>query len=103
LGDVSIPRGNAPATLDVSRVMDIGVRPEMLTIAFDGQDGFEKTAEGTVLSTLYYGDMTYYDVRLAQTDATVTISMRNTAGRSVMAAGSIVTVGWGADSIVLFN
>lgn len=103
LGDVSIPRGNAPATLDVSRVMDIGVRPEMLTIAFDGQDGFEKTAEGTVLSTLYYGDMTYYDVRLAQTDATVTITMRNTAGRSVMPAGSIVTVGWGADSIVLFN
>jgi spermidine/putrescine transport system ATP-binding protein len=47
--------------------------------------------------------MTYYDVRLAQTDATVTITMRNTAGRSVMAAGSIVTVGWGADSIVLFN
>lgn len=103
LGDVSIPRKNAPTTLDPTTVNDIGVRPEMLTIAFDGQEGFEKTVEGTVLNTSYYGDMTYYDVTLPHAAEPVTISMRNTAGRSIMPVGSAVTVGWGVESIVLFE
>jgi spermidine/putrescine transport system ATP-binding protein len=103
LGEVSIPRENAPKTLDTSKVNDIGVRPEMLTIAFDGQEGFEKTVEGVVVNTSYYGDMTYYDVTLPKTKEPVTISMRNTAGRSIVPIGGTVTIGWGAESIVLFE
>lgn len=102
LGDVSIAKDNAPQNLVPDNLTGIGVRPEMLTIAFDGQEGFERTVEGTVKGTSYYGDMTYYDVMLPSSSEPVTISMRNTAGRSIVPEGSAVTVGWGADSIVLF-
>ena len=47
--------------------------------------------------------MTYYSVRLPGLRDDVTISMRNTAGRSIASPGSTVPVGWGADSIVLFQ
>jgi spermidine/putrescine transport system ATP-binding protein len=75
----------------------------MLTILFDEADAFERKVQGTVSGTSYYGDMTYYTVMLPNQTEPVTISMRNTAGRSIAKQGSTVTVGWGADSIVLFK
>ena len=59
--------------------------------------------EGEVIGNEYYGDMTYYTVRLPGHDTPVTISMRNTAGRSVLAPGEPAVIGWGAESIVLFG
>ncbi|MEZ7813404.1 MAG: hypothetical protein QMC17_01845 [Paracoccaceae bacterium] len=47
--------------------------------------------------------MTYYNVKLNDHDDDMTISMRNTAGRSIVPAGSKVQVGWGVESIVLFK
>lgn len=103
LGEVDIARENAPPGLTAGRIQTVGVRPEMFTIVSDDTGAFARAVKGTVTSTDYYGDMTYYTVMLPQARKPVTISMRNTAGRAVMRAGSEVTVGWGEDSIVLLE
>ncbi|PVA11622.1 Fe3+/spermidine/putrescine ABC transporter ATP-binding protein [Pelagivirga sediminicola] len=103
LGEVEIARRDAPAGLQAGQINVVGVRPEMFTIVSDGTGSFARTATGTVISTDYYGDMTYYSVALPGAADPVTISMRNTAGRSIARDGSEVTVGWGADSIVLLE
>ncbi|MGR3563285.1 MAG: ABC transporter ATP-binding protein [Heliomarina sp.] len=103
LGKVTVPASHVPDGLDANSVESVGVRPEMLTILFDERETAEAVAKGVVTSTSYYGDMTYYSVALNETKAPVTLSMRNTAGRSVLPAGSEVRVGWGAESIVLFE
>jgi spermidine/putrescine transport system ATP-binding protein len=47
--------------------------------------------------------MTYYSVKLPEAEAPATVSMRNTAGRSIIETGTKVRVGWGAESVVLFS
>ncbi|WP_299351504.1 ABC transporter ATP-binding protein [uncultured Shimia sp.] len=103
LGEITVPRDIAPEGLTPSEVDAIGIRPEMLTVLMDDTDTAERTVEGSITGTSYYGDMTYYEVKLPGDGDPVTISMRNTAGRSVLPAGSKVSVGWGAESIVLFE
>ncbi|WP_324754615.1 ABC transporter ATP-binding protein [Roseovarius sp. Pro17] len=103
LGDVEIPTAQAPAGLSAGQINVVGVRPEMFTIVDDDTGGFEREVQGTVTGTDYYGDMTYYTVALEGASDPVTISMRNTAGRVVAREGAKVTVGWGADSIVLLE
>ncbi len=103
LGEVEIARDDVPATIDLTKVDTVGARPEMLTILFDLSDTSERIVEGTITSTSYYGDMTYYGVALPHHSEPVTISMRNTAGRSVAKPGSQVKIGWGAESLVLFD
>lgn len=103
LGKVTLPASAIPLGLTANRVGSVGVRPEMLTILFDDAETAEHVTTGKVIGNSYYGDMTYYSVDLPGPDEPVTISMRNTAGRSVMAVGSNVRVGWGKESIVLFD
>ena len=103
LGSVNLPASAIPEGLDPASVETIGVRPEMLTLLVAPSESAERITEGTVTGSSYYGDMTYYTVALPNTDKPVTLSMRNTAGRSVLPAGSKVRVGWGAESIVLFR
>ncbi|MEZ5777005.1 MAG: ABC transporter ATP-binding protein [Paracoccaceae bacterium] len=103
LGAIEIPRSAIPAGLAASAVDEIGMRPEMLTVLFDGNSGYQHSINATVADSSYYGDMTYYDVLLPGLTRPVTISMRNTAGRSVAKPGSTVRVGWGAESVVLFR
>ncbi len=103
LGDIEISRSGLAPELDLDRVRSVGVRPEMLTIAFDDAETFEQTVEGEIAGTSYYGDMTYYSVQLQGQADPVTISMRNTAGRSIAKPGSKVRIGWGAESLVLFD
>jgi spermidine/putrescine transport system ATP-binding protein len=103
LGKVTLPASAVPLGLTANRVDTVGVRPEMLTILFDASETAEHTSTGRVIGTAYYGDMTYYTVALEGPDEPVTISMRNTAGRSVLKAGDAVRVGWGKESIVLFD
>lgn len=103
LGKVSLAAGHAPEGLDPASVSTIGVRPEMLTILFDDAERAECETTGEVTATSYCGDMTYYSVLLPKADEAVTISMRNTAGRSIVPAGTKVRVGWGAESVVLFD
>ncbi len=103
LGQIKLDRSAMPKGFDASDVKTVGVRPEMLTILFERTDTAEQEVKGKVLDTSYYGDMTYYTVELPGPDEPVTISMRNTAGRSVLPAGSEVRVGWGSDSLVVFE
>lgn len=103
LGSVTIDQGARPEGLAAASIDRIGVRPEMLTILFDESDRAECESEGVVVGASYYGDMTYYSVQLPETEELTTVSMRNTAGRLIVASGTNVRIGWGADSIVLFS
>ncbi|WP_420555677.1 ABC transporter ATP-binding protein [Roseovarius sp.] len=103
LGKVELPRASLGDDIGPDSIGTVGVRPEMLTVLFDQNDWSQNKVEGEVVDTEYYGDMTYYKVRLPGRDAPLSISMRNTAGRSVVPPGSPVTVGWGAESIVVFG
>ncbi len=50
-----------------------------------------------------FGDMTYYTVQVPGLNSTLTISMRNTAGRRVLEDGESARVGWEAESLVILN
>ncbi len=100
LGEVDIERGQVGSTASMS-TLTAGVRPETLTILFDESDASAREVHGTVSDASYFGDMTYYDVMLKGCDEPVTISMRNTVARPVLASGAKVRIGWDADSIIL--
>ncbi|MEZ5933516.1 MAG: ABC transporter ATP-binding protein [Alphaproteobacteria bacterium] len=100
LGRVDVPPVQAPAGARPGAAT-VGIRPELLTILLTDHEKTERETEGEVLDAVYYGDMTYYELRLPGSAAPVTVSMRNTAGRRVLRAGESARVGWGRDSIVL--
>jgi len=79
----------------------VGIRPEMLTILYTDKSDDKNTFAATVNSRSYYGDMTYYDVLINDTNIHATISMRNTAGRPVLAPGAKTRVSWGPDSLTI--
>ena len=81
----------------------IGFRPETLTILFDGQTAPDRETMATVEEVVYYGDMTYYDVKLDGTDNAVRISMRNVFGRPVLDIGTRARVAWAPGALVLFR
>ena len=97
-----VPDGVAP-----SQPKTIGIRPEMPTILFGETDQAERVAqaqaEAQVQGTSCYGDMTHSGALLPGNGENLTISMRNTAGRSPIPAGSAMFVGRGVESIVLFK
>jgi len=86
LGRVEVGRSQAPGGVGKAGVT-VGIRPEMLTILFDDSDRAEREIEGEVVDANYFGDMTYYDVRLPGAEAPATISRRNTAGRRILKEG----------------
>ncbi|MFT3687475.1 ABC transporter ATP-binding protein [Paenirhodobacter sp.] len=81
----------------------VGFRPETLTIIYDGQPAAEHEATGTIDEVVYYGDMTYYDVKLDGVDKPVRISMRNVFGRPVLDVGTRTRVAWAPGALVLFR
>ncbi|WP_309666114.1 ABC transporter ATP-binding protein [Tabrizicola sp.] len=91
---MGIPSAEAPA---------IGFRPETLTILFDGQQPQDRDSMATVEEVVYYGDMTYYDVKLDGMDQSVRISMRNVFGRPVLDIGTRARVAWSPGALVLFR
>ena len=103
--------GFGHVTLDATQVMGgataagptVGFRPETLTILFDGAPAADRESMATVEEVVYYGDMTYYDVRLDGTEAAVRISMRNVFGRPVLDIGTRARVGWSPGALVLFR
>lgn len=103
LGRVTLPYNSVPKGANPAKLSKVGIRPEMLTLLFDPTDKAENEVQAEIVSSDYYGDMTYYSVRLPRQKVPVTISMRNTAGRSIAKPGSQVRVGWGAESVVLFE
>jgi len=81
----------------------LGLRPETLTILFDGQQASDREVTGTVEEVVYYGDMTYYDVRLQGAAAPLRLSMRNVPGRPVLDLGAQARLGWSPAAAVLFR
>ncbi|HEY0213231.1 MAG TPA: ABC transporter ATP-binding protein [Paenirhodobacter sp.] len=81
----------------------VGFRPETLTILYDGQSASDREAPGTIDEVVYYGDMTYYDVKLDGVDQPVRISMRNVFGRPILDVGTRTRVAWSPGALVLFR
>ena len=98
LGKLDIKTSSA---LKKSEVITVGIRPEMLTILYNESDTSEYSFNASIENASYYGDMTYYEVFIEDTDIKATVSMRNTAGRPVLEIGSKARVGWGKDSITI--
>lgn len=80
-----------------------GLRPELLSVLFPGEESQRRVAEGRVTEVTYYGDMTYYDVALDGAADPVTISMKNMPGRPVLDRGDPARVAWDAASLVVFS
>lgn len=102
LGRIELPvsgRGHNARTGPVT----VGIRPEMLTVLYGQAVQAERVFTADVISVAYYGDMTSYDLRITGSGVTVAVSMRNTAGRPVLAVGTTTRVGWAAESVVLLD
>jgi spermidine/putrescine transport system ATP-binding protein len=81
----------------------VGFRPETLTILFDGQTASDRESEAVIEEVVYYGDMTYYDIKLDGTDVTTRLSMRNVFGRPVLENGTRTRIAWSPGALVLFS
>jgi spermidine/putrescine transport system ATP-binding protein len=79
----------------------IGIRPEMLGILFPGETTDRRVIEGVVDEVVYYGDMTYYDVRVPGIEKPLDISMKNMIGRPVLDVGTPTRVIWDERSLVV--
>ncbi len=102
LGRAEIDETQAPGPITGGEI-SVGCRPETLTILYEGQTASDRETPGTVEEVVYYGDMTYYDVRLDGVDSPVRISMRNVFGRPVLDIGTRTRVAWSAGALVLFR
>ncbi len=103
LGRCHIPADQAPAGAASGQGASVGFRPETLTILYEGQTGSDRETPGTVEEVVYYGDMTYYDVKLDGVETPVRLSMRNVPGRPVLENGMRTRVAWSPDALVLFR
>ncbi len=103
--------GFGPIHLESTQVMGgataegatVGFRPETLTILYEGSAATDRESMATIEEVVYFGDMTYYDVRLDGCDSNVRISMRNVFGRPVLDRGERARVGWSPGALVLFR
>ena len=102
LGRVSIPTEQCPGGIKVG-AGSVGFRPEAVTILFEGDPSKGRTVNGTIDEVHYFGDMTYYEVDLAEVEKPVTISMRNLVGRKVLERGDKTVIAWEEGSLVGFN
>jgi spermidine/putrescine transport system ATP-binding protein len=93
----------ADAGVSPSEGASVGFRPETLTILFDGQTASDRETMAVIEEVVYFGDMTYYDVKLDGSDAPVRISMRNVFGRPVLDIGARTRVAWSPGALVLFR
>ena len=81
----------------------VGLRPEAFSILYDEPTlRGQRVVEGEVVDLSYYGDMTYYEVKLAGNATPVTISMKNLATRPVLERGAQTLVSWDEGSLVVF-
>lgn len=101
LGRAMLAMEQCPTGHAIGRA-EVGVRPESMTILFDGADTPERMAQGVIDDVTYYGDMTYYDIRLGDAQGTVSVSMRNMPGRAVLSRGATARLSWDPRAMVLF-
>jgi spermidine/putrescine transport system ATP-binding protein len=74
-----------------------------LTILFEGQTATDRESWAVVEEVVYYGDMTYYDIKLDGTDKPMRLSMRNVFGRPVLDIGTRARMAWSPGALVLFR
>ncbi|WP_241865529.1 ABC transporter ATP-binding protein [Paracoccus salsus] len=110
LGEVELPRAQISRANPEDEGVMVGFRPETMTLMGPGQIHYQTRETGaTIDEVVYYGDMTYYDLRLdgsARLDGrprTVRISMRNVFGRDVQDVGTRTQLAWSPGSLVLFR
>ena len=101
LGRVTIDASMAPPAKGETPV--VGLRPETLTLLYDDQKASERETEGLIDEVVYYGDMTYYDVRFAGQEKPVRLSMKNVISRPVLDRGTRTRVAWSPGALVLFR
>ena len=101
LGRAAIKPSQAPGAAS-GQATSVGLRPETLTILFEGQHG-EREVSATVEEVVYYGDMTYYHMRMDGVAKPMTLSMRNVPGRDVLERGDVARLGWSPNALVLFR
>jgi spermidine/putrescine transport system ATP-binding protein len=102
LGTSEIAPDQAPSGAMAGSTM-IGIRPETLAILFPGETTDRRTVDGVVDEVVYYGDMTYYDVKVPGIDAPLNLSMKNLIGRPVLDVGATTKVIWDERSLVVFG
>jgi spermidine/putrescine transport system ATP-binding protein len=100
LGRCEIPEEQAPGGVSTGEAT-IGIRPETLAILFEGEETDRRVTNGVVDEVVYYGDMTYYDVRVDGVERPLNISMKNLIGRPVLEVGAQTRVAWDERSLVL--
>lgn len=111
LGTVELPEKQISRANPDDEGPTIGFRPETMTIVPANQTHTQpRETNATIDEVVYYGDMTYYDLRLEGAEGTngqkskpVRISMRNVFGRDVPEVGTRVRVAWSPGSLVLFR
>ncbi len=108
-GLVEIPAHNISQSNPDDKGPMIGFRPEAVSLVRASQTATGHITGGVLDEVVYYGDMTYYDVRLdgsARFDGIahpVRISMRNVFGREVPDVGTRARVSWSPGSMILFR
>jgi spermidine/putrescine transport system ATP-binding protein len=102
LGRSEISPEQAPTMAQMGDTV-VGIRPETLGILFDGETTSRRVTAGLVDEVVYYGDMTYYDVRIPGVDRPLTISMKNMIGRPVLEVGTPTNVVWDERSLVVLS
>ena len=98
LGACQILAEQAPG---LSQGQAVGIRPETLAILFDGETTKGREVNATVDEVVYYGDMTYYDVRIKDVPEPLTIAMKNLIGRPVLDIGDPARIAWDERALVL--
>jgi|GEM_PF-5431554 len=102
LGRCSVAAEQAPGGVAPGPV-SIGIRPETLSLLFEGETTTRKEVAAVVDEVVYYGDMTYYDVRVDGIEKPLTLSMKNLIGRPVLDVGTRTRVAWDERSLVLLG
>ena len=110
LGTVDLPERQISRANPDDDGPTIGFRPETMTLVGPTQTHTQpRETNATIDEVVYYGDMTYYDLRLdgaAGMDGKarpVRISMRNVFGRDVQEVGTRTRLAWSPGSLVLFR
>ncbi len=101
LGRVELEAAQCAGSASVGSAA-VGLRPESLTILFDGDQTPGRDVRGDVSEVTYYGDMTYYDITLEGAPDTVSVSARNMPGRPVLERGEGTTLAWDPRALTLF-
>ncbi|WP_341366109.1 ABC transporter ATP-binding protein [Yoonia sp. BS5-3] len=102
LGRLQIDAEQSPENIGAHPAV-VGIRPETLGILFEGESTDRRVIDGVVDEVVYYGDMTYYDIRIPGVAAPLNIAMKNIIGQPVLDVGEAAKVIWDERSLVLLK